>query len=333
MKKQVTINIAEQRGRQRVKLTKLEQDIARKLNGPQPSTPGGPLPVPQDCEPREGPPTGGVGGSDGDWGIVACFPVCERTSLVDGITAMDAGSPVQRTAAYPYGSIDPPPDPPWLPLIDGDPDTGIVQTLGANVEWTYSQPRTLSGISITQETLEFSNDIGGPGKQCSDHWVVAVHDGIQYVTIAEVIGYATNQSVTFAPTTATRWQWASLSSPYTGSDSPNGVTLYKLVGLGEIVCTTCENEPVIARGTQENIGAVGPGNAGLVGGVTGGVGIEATATLKEDSSWVLPTIAQRILSVTIDSLPSYDWTWDGERTVTFDVTVPTDAQVRIKYIL
>lgn len=332
MKKQVTINAAEERGPVRVKLSKLDQDITRKTH-PQPSTPGGPLPVPQDCEPREGPPTGGVGGSEGDWGIVACFPVCERTSLVDGISTMDAGSPVQRTAAWPYDNIDPSPSPQWLPLIDGDPDTGNGQPLGAPVEWTYTQPRTLSGISITQETLEFSNAIGGPGKFCTNHWVIAAHNGVEFVTIAEVTGYATEQTVMFAPTTATNWQWASLSSPYTGSDSPNGVTLYKLVGLGEIVCTPCENSPVIARGTQENIGAVGPGNAGLVGGVSGGVGIEAVATFKEETAWVLPTIAQRIVSVAIDSLPSYDWTWDGERTITFDSTIPTDAVVRVKYIL
>ena len=54
MRKKVTINLAEKRGRQRVNIVKPDRDISRKKDGSVPWTPGGPLREPLSCIPTDG---------------------------------------------------------------------------------------------------------------------------------------------------------------------------------------------------------------------------------------------------------------------------------------
>ena len=90
----------------------------------------------------------------------------------------------------------------------------------------------VSGVHLVQETLEWSNAIGGPGKACSDEWMVryALTDGGEWVTVATVTGYSEDNLVSFTPVAAQYWSVISTSSPYVGVHMGWSLYAFELIG-------------------------------------------------------------------------------------------------------
>jgi len=298
--------MAEKRGRERVNIVQPDRDISRKKDGPNPSTPGVPLPPPIGCIPTDG----------GDWTISGD---CSQLLNPEGVLYAEHRPPDDLPATFVVQ---------WTYSAGSAMDDFIgAYQFGAhvNVEGGFCRTKGLqpgigsSPVPIVDDSIEYiiqgsiANWFGDPENPS--------FEAPRYLMFQWRAQNSVLAEVLLATSTGNRnWVLGLVhATPPPGTDNirfrtPNANAAWDNVAVSYE--TPIPPEDPTNTIIPPSLGRVYNQIAGRVDGDT----------------YTLCIDASHVLEVKIDGLHTTGWTFDGVRTITLPTSVSGDTEVWVRFI-